>query len=234
LVALAVGAVWLTLDDRFYVYQADVTGIARLSSDDIFQVSGLSGLHILWVRPEEIEERILAALPSLESVHVACRVQSLALQDRLSALCKITVTERRPRVMWSENGRLWGIDAEGVIFPAQASVQEMLSDGDGWLVEGPLARDKDGRLDERVHVALTELWATGVEVAPLLYYVPSRGIVLTDERGWRVILGQGPGMERRLQVLEQLAAGLEARSLTPSFVDVRFSDAPYYSLTNDW
>ena len=41
-------------------------------------------------------------------------------------------------------------------------------------------------------------------------------------------------MEERLEVLEWLAADLEARGLTPRFVDVRFVDAPYYSLTNDW
>ena len=31
-----------------------------------------------------------------------------------------------------------------------------------------------------------------------------------------------------------LAASLEARGLTPRFVDVRFPDAPYYSETNEW
>ena len=71
-------------------------------------------------------------------------------------------------------------------------------------------------------------------MSPPFTYVPGRGLVFTDERGWRVIVGQGPGMATRLQVLEWLAADLEARGLTPRFVDVRFSDAPYYSLTNDW
>ena len=85
-----------------------------------------------------------------------------------------------------------------------------------------------------VRVALAELWAAGANVPPLLDYVPARGLVFIDERGWRVILGQGPGMEERLRVLEWLVTDLEARGLTPRFVDVRFADAPYYSLTNDW
>jgi hypothetical protein len=97
-----------------------------------------------------------------------------------------------------------------------------------------LPRDGEGRLDERVRVGLAELWATGEDVAPVFDYVPTRGLVFVDERGWRVILGQGPGMSRRLQVLEQLTANLEARGLTPRFIDVRFAEAPYYSLTNDW
>jgi hypothetical protein len=41
-------------------------------------------------------------------------------------------------------------------------------------------------------------------------------------------------MARRMQVLGGLVADLEARGLTPRFVDVRFADAPYYSLINDW
>jgi hypothetical protein len=219
--AVAVGAFWLALDARFYVYHADVVGAARVSSDEIFQASGLPGLHILWVRSAEIEDRLLSALPTLESAQVACRLQ-------LPAECRITVAERQPKVMWDEDGLLWWIDADGVIFHAQGALPE------GWTVRGPLPRDADGRLDERVRVALVELWATGEDVALFFYYAPERGLVFTDERGWRVVLGQGPGMDKRLQVLKRLAADLEARGLTPRFVDVRFADAPYYSLTNDW
>ena len=84
-----------------------------------------------------------------------------------------------------------------------------------------------------MRIALSELWVIGVNVSPL-YYVPERGLTFADQRGWRVILGQGPGIARRLQVLEALVADLEARGLTPRFVDVRFADAPYYSLVNEW
>ena len=236
LVAVAAGALWLALDDRFYIYHADVVGTVQVSPDEVFRASGLPGLHILWVRPAEVEACLRAALPTLESAQVVCRLQPLALSARPSAKCAITVVERQPKVMWDEDGQLWWIDADGVIFPANApaegSVQGMLSDG--WLVQGPLPRGEDGWLDERVRVALTELWAAGADVSPLLYYVPGRGLVLTDERGWRVVVGQGAGMEKRLQVLESLAADLKARGLTPRFVDVRFADAPYYSLANEW
>ena len=83
-------------------------------------------------------------------------------------------------------------------------------------------------------VALNELWATGDDVASVFDYVPGRGLSFVDERGWRVVLGRGPGMVKRLEVLERLTTNLEERGLTPRFVDVRFADAPYYSLTNDW
>ena len=222
LVLVVAGVLWLSLDDRFYVYHADVEGAVRVSPDDVFRASGLPGIHILWVRPAEVEARILDELPSIESAQVACR---------LPADCTIAVADRQPRVAWEEDGRLLWIDSDGVIFPAQAQAEETVV---GWTVRGPLPRREDDRLDESVHVALVELWASGADVPLSLTYVPDRGLVFTDERGWRVILGQGPGMEERLHVLERLVADLEQRGLTPRFVDVRFADAPYYSLTNEW
>ncbi len=229
LVTMAVGALWLALDDRFYVYHVNVVGAVRVSPDEVFRASGLPGLHILWARSAEIEARVLTALPTLESARAVCGLQPPASGTGLpAASCTITVVERQPRVMWDEDGQLWWIDDAGVIFSAQGTLSE------GWLVRGPLPRDDDGRLDERVRIGLAELWTSGADVSPPFTYVPGRGLVFTDERGWRVIVGQGPGMAVRLQVLEWLAADLEARGLTPRFVDVRFSDAPYYSLTNDW
>jgi hypothetical protein len=71
-------------------------------------------------------------------------------------------------------------------------------------------------------------------MSPELAYVPGRGFVITDERGWRVVVGQGTGIRERLQTLEVVAAYLEAQGVTPKFVDVRFPKAPYYSLTNEW
>jgi hypothetical protein len=41
-------------------------------------------------------------------------------------------------------------------------------------------------------------------------------------------------MGERLRALEIVAAHLEAQQITPEFVDVRFPEAPYYSLTNEW
>ena len=235
---MVAGALWLALDDRFYVYHVNVVGAVRVSPDEVFRASGLPGLHILWARSAEIEARVLTALPTLESARAVCGLQPPAPGAGLpAASCTITVVERQPRVMWDEDGQLWWIDDAGVIFSAPLSLPPIGGDEggwEGWLVRGPLPRDDDGRLDERVRVGLTELWTSGADVLPPFTYVPGRGLVFTDERGWRVIVGQGPGMAVRLQVLEWLAADLEARGLTPRFVDVRFSDAPYYSLTNDW
>lgn len=231
IVALLVGGttLWLTLDRRFYVYSADVKGAAIVSQEEVFGVSGLVGLHILWAGLDKYESRIVDELPAVKSAKIACG---------LPAHCKITVVEREPTFAWEEGGQLKWIDREGVIFPARGAG----SDGSavdagvqGWLVRGPLPdEDEDGRLDKRVHVALSELWESEAEIPLELLYVPGRGLMFTDRHGWRIIVGQGTGMAERLQVLEQVTAHLESRGVTPRYVDVRFPEAPYYSVENEW
>jgi hypothetical protein len=229
LIAAAVLGAWLGLDDRFYIQHADVTGTVRVSSGEVFRASGLSGLHILWARPSEIEKHILEALPTLESVRVKCTIP---------ARCGISVIERQPKVIWEENGVVWWIDADGMIFqppmPLPSGTADTMGEAQRWVVRGPLPRDEEGYLNDRVCVGLSELWATGSNVALAYEYMPGRGLMFIDEHGWPVFLGQGPGMAKRLSVLERLTDELETSGLTPLFVDVRFPDTPYYSLTNNW
>jgi hypothetical protein len=213
------GVFWLLRDDRFYVWDVNVVGTVRVSPAQVVEASDLIGLHVLWVEPRDVEADILARLPGIESTTVACD---------LAAECTITVVERQPRVTWDDGESLWWVDADGVVFPAEGVLSE------GWLVHGPLPLDENGLVEEGVCTGLVELWASGANVSPVLRYSPCRGLVLTDERGWRVVVGEGSGMSDRLRLLGLLATDLRTRGVTPRFVDVRFLNAPYYSLTNDW
>lgn len=224
-VALVIGALalWLTTDSRFYIYEAQIVGARRVSQEEIFEASGLRALHVLWARPRAIEARILETLPALEQVEATCR---------LPAACTISVVERRPMVLWDADGELWWVDEEGAVFLAQEGVpgSEITEDGRGqWQVRGSLPRDDEGNLDERVSVALAELWKSGRDLPGQFEYAPPEGLSFVDERGWQVIVGQGSGMAERLAVLERIAAQLESREQTPRFVDVRFPKAPYYA-----
>lgn len=227
--AIAAGALalWLAWDSRFYVYDAEVVGTRQLSPGALFEASGLEGLHILWARSAAVESKLLEAFPSLESASLSCSLPS----D-----CTISVVERQPRVLWDDQGELWWIDEQGAIFSVndeEASSEAANEAAGRWLVRGPLPRADEGNLDERVRVALTELWASGRDVPTEFTYESDRGLSFTDRRGWRVIVGRGSGMDERLRALEQLTAHLESNGITPAFVDVRFPQAPYYSQTLD-
>jgi hypothetical protein len=223
--AAVVGALvlWLTVDSRFYVYDAQIDGTRRLSTEQVFDASGLRGLHILWARPAAIESQILESLPSLESVEASCQLPSK---------CSIAVVERRPRVLWEDSGQRSWIDDQGTVFDAQdaaADVGDLGEDAGQWSVTGPLPLEEEGHLDPSVRVALEELWQSERDLPGIFQYSPAQGLSFVDENGWRVVVGEGSGMARRLQVLDGLVAHLKAAQVTPRFVDVRFPEAPYYA-----
>jgi len=216
-------ALWLTLDSRFYVYEARIEGARSLTREEVFGASGLNGLHILWARPASIESQILEGLPRVERAEASCRMPSS---------CSISIVERRPRVLWDENGERWWIDDEGTIFAHADELPQgdaLAQESGQWSVTGPLPRAADGNLDPQVRVALEELWESGQDLPGVFLFSPDQGLSFVDERGWRVVVGVGSGMERRLRVLEDMTAHLASAQVTPRFVDVRFPEAPYYA-----
>lgn len=227
-IIVGAAASWLTLDDRFYIYQAEVKGAQILSQEEIVQASGLKGLHILWARPSRVEAKLLNLLPTVKSAAVNCK---------LSAICTIRVVERQPLVTWKDEGKSWWIDAEGFIFPVESvEDEEWRMENGRWVIYGPLQRDDDekGQLSEDLCAAISELELVRAEMPSELEYTPGRGLMFIDEKGWRVILGEGPGMTERILAWKHLKGYLEARNLEPRFVDVRFPNAPYYSMVNEW
>jgi hypothetical protein len=68
----------------------------------------------------------------------------------------------------------------------------------------------------------------GLDMSTAVYYTPDRGIAFVDQREWLVIVGVGPGMERRLAALERVAEYLIAEGIVPAWVDVHIPDRPYY------
>jgi hypothetical protein len=217
-IALLGLVLWFAFSPQFYVTSAQVVGAQRVPPQAIFAASGLQRLHILWANPRAAERRILENIPSIERVRVSCQ---------LPARCVIAVTEREVMVAWEQGGVYYWVDRAGGAFPAAGPLEGK------WRVSGPIPTDKRGLVVQDVLVGLEELERLGVRPGPVLYW-PGRGLVLEDPAGWRVVVGQGTGMARRLQVYMKIRAHLVARGITPRFVDVRFPDAPYYSVTNDW
>jgi hypothetical protein len=209
---------WFAFSPPFYITSAQVVGAQRVPPQAIFAASGLQRLHILWANPRTAERRILENIPSIERARVSCQ---------LPARCVIAVTEREVMAAWEQGGVYYWVDRAGGAFPAAGPLE-----GE-WRVSGPIPTDKRGLVVQDVLVGLEELERLGVRPGPILYR-PGRGLVLEDPAGWRVVVGQGTGMARRLQVYLKIRAHLMAKGITPRFVDVRFPDAPYYSVTNDW
>lgn len=209
---------WFAVGPPFYITGVEVVGAQRIPVETISAASGLERLHILWADPRAAERRILEAIPSVEWVRVSCRPP---------ARCVIAVTERKLVAAWESGGTYFWVDRAGGVFAAAGPLEGQ------WRVSGPLPTDERGRVVRDVVVGLEELERLGVRPGPIRYR-PGRGLVLEDPAGWRVVLGQGTGMARRMEIYLKIRAHLLEKDIRPRFVDVRFPDAPYYSLTNEW
>lgn len=209
---------WFAFSPRFYVTGVEVVGARRVPPEAIIAASGLDRLHILWVNPRDAARRILETIPSVERVEVSCR---------LPARCVIAVAEREVIAAWEQEGKYYWVDPAGGAFAAAGPLAGK------WLVSGPLPLDEQGRVDPDVLVGLAELERLGFRPGRVSYR-PGRGLVLEDPAGWRVVVGKGTGMERRMAVYMKIRAYLLGKGIRPRFVDVRFPEAPYYSVTNEW
>jgi hypothetical protein len=216
-VAVLVLVLWVSFSPRFYVSRAEVLGAERVPVQSIFAASGLDMYHVLWVDEEQVALQILENEPKLAEAHVDCG---------LPANCTIVVKEHSLMLNWIAGGQLYWVDTEGQIEPADHLLEGL------WMIEGPIPSDENGVLDEEVLVGLKELEYTGVAPQEMMY-LPGRGLVVADS-AWNVILGQGPGMARRLEVYAAVRDHLLEQGIQPRFVDVRFPDAPYYSEVNEW
>ena len=218
LVLLLGVALWIGLSPRFTVASAVVTGASRVCGEAVVAASGLRQQHILRVDERAAARRILEQVPSVKQVEISCG---------LPADCVIAVVEREPLLTWdSGEGLLW-VDAAGAAFAAPQLLEGR------WVVSGPLPVDERGLVDSEVLLGLAELTRLGIRPGPISYR-PGRGLVLDDPAGWRIVLGQGTGMEQRLRVYAAVRAYLLAEGIHPRFVDVRFPAAPYYSESSDW
>ncbi len=222
LLAILALALWVWLDNRWYVMGEDLE-VANASSNtlayDVALASDLLGWHAFWLDTDAATEQILAAAPGVTSAEVACR--------RFPAQCTIHVSEREPALIWeSEAGVKW-VDAEGVVFAARAGGMDLP------IIHGPLPALEDGRIPADILAGVEALIELGIP-ADRLGYLPERGLIWVDEEGRRVAFGVGPEMDARWAIYQALIADLEARKIFPWTVDVRFPNAPTYSLERVW
>lgn len=222
LLAILALALWVWLDSRWYVMGEDLE-VANASSNtlayDVALASDLLGWHAFWLDTDAATEQILAAAPGVTAAKVACR--------RFPAHCTIHVNEREPALIWeSEAGVKW-VDAEGVVFVARAGQPDLP------IVHGPLPALEDGCIPAAILAGVEALIELGIPY-DRLGYLPERGLIWVDEEGRRVAFGVGPEMEARWAIYRALIADLEARKIFPWTVDVRFPNAPTYSLERVW
>ena len=213
---------WLWLDNRWYLTGENIRIVGTNSPTtamDIAIASDLLGWHGLRLRPRAATTMIVEKVPAVTEAQVEC--------DRFPASCLIRVVERTPVLNWVTEGATYWIDDAGTLFPAQ-EIQPDLP-----IIYGPMLDPRDSQTLLSVVQGTEALIAIGV-TPDKLEYNTERGLIWTDPEGRRVAFGTGPEMEPRWRIYEALVKHLEARSVFPWSIDVRFPGGPTYSLERSW
>jgi cell division septal protein FtsQ len=214
LVFLIVGGLFEFFNgDAFYVYNFDVTGIQFLTKAEVERTSGLIGYNIFFVDAHSVEQALLK-LPEVKSVHV-----STGLPNQVT----VQVEERVPEIVWLRGTEAYWLDHDGLAFRARTNLTQLptIRDLDQETVKPgqPIASDAFA-----AYRALRAAWPA----APLLFeWSSARGLAYTDERGWKIYLGDSSEMAGKLAKLAALIPQLTGQNAHITFVDLSKGD-PFY------
>ena len=179
----------------FYVYEANITGNERVSSELIYQISGIDEKNVLWIQPERVRERI-RRLPGIADAQVAIELPNHV---------RIEVNERQPAFVWKTAFNSVWIATDGEPMPSTGHPPELtLADTQG------TAWSEAGHFRWHTFEDVIALHERYPELATL-YYGPGEGLFYTAQEGWNVFLGEGQ-IPRKLALLEGLRPQITGRS----------------------
>jgi cell division septal protein FtsQ len=207
--------IWFFVDERFYVYAAEVHGNALATADEVYRASGLHTMSVFYVDRQKTVQNIAQHLPSVSQVRVQC-----SLPGHVS----IQVSEEDVRYIWRLADAAFLTDAHGLI----------LKEDDGAHVGLVVVQDLDNKPvrpgDQVDRVALNaagRLHGLLPEVQ-VFEYSAARGISLSDARGWRVYFGDDQRLAEKVATLQAMLFKLEQEHRSAKAIDLRFEGSPYY------
>ncbi len=199
--------------DLFYVFEPDVIGLRNLSKDEIVRASGVTGYNVFFIDAGSVE-RTLGRMPEIKSVRVMPGVPNLL---------SIQITEREPEVIWQRGADMYWVDSEGIVFKAHGDKPELATIRD--LDQTPV---KAGNKVTPKALAAYQALQTAMPEAPhQLEWTLARGLAFTDERGWKIYLGDENGMTGKVVKYQALIQQLDAQKAQVKFIDLGKGD-PYY------
>jgi hypothetical protein len=217
---------------NYRIDMVEVTGLKRLTDNDINTVLGLSGQPIFAAEPQHIQQALQQAFPDLKSITVKVGLPAKVL---------VTVDERLPVISWQQDGREQWIDAEGMAFPPRGNGGKLViveakdspSAPEPSLVKASLEKASSGarRLLSPEMVAAIEKIATQAPQDTPLLFTNDHGLGWQDPHGWNVYFGLDiSNMEMKLLVYQAMVERLQKDGIQPALISVEYIHAPYYRL----
>jgi cell division septal protein FtsQ len=225
MVALIGAIAYTSVDARFFVYDAQITGNRYIERERIYEEAGLDEQNIFWIRSRKVIQRI-AQMPGIKAVHVRCE---------LPAQVAISVEERVPVVMWRSwaHGKDWWLDEEGLVLPYGGDTD---SPDTVFVVDSSQRQLQEGaRIEPPEIVQWVRQLAAELPGARVFYYQADRGLYYVQKRDgydWRVYLGDGENLQGKIQATQALTDYMVANNIYPSYIDVRWPELPVYGQAN--
>jgi hypothetical protein len=227
LVVLLVGLLYTLWNSPTYrVESASISGIQRLTTQEVNTVLNVAGSSIFAVEPERLKRELKEAFPELHDI---------TIQASFPAKVVVEVVERQPVLAWKQGSLTFWIDEDGVAFPPRGEAELTVTVE---ALDAPrLESEADGQVSEsQVFLdpgLIPSILSVG-EFAPaqaILLYDREHGLGWRDPQGWQVFLGlEAGGMETRLQVYEELVDHLTEQDIVPAMISVEYLDAPFYRM----
>jgi cell division protein FtsQ len=219
LLAAVVGAVALYRSPLLRVREVEVIGAKNLSAEQVAKLADLEGTSMFRAPLDEAEARIVE-LPFVKAAKATLR-----WPDKV----RIEVIERTPWGYWELAGKSYVIDTDGVILadvkpPEGAPLIHDLGDP---------AQLSPGDTVDTDAVALARALLTFVpEQLSLnvvqLEYAPERGLSLTTNANYRVVMGDSQNVEYKMAVWKAVEKELGRETMAGHVLDLRFRDRPAF------
>jgi cell division protein FtsQ len=201
----------------FRVQEVQVTGAQALDAYSLAELAGLKGASMFTVPLDKAQER-LAALPMVKSVK--------AERDWPHTV-RLVVEERQPWGYWYTQDSEYAIDADGVVLegamPAPDAPVIYYQDSSAPFQAGDVVDPDAVRLAQQL---LDSLPATLDMGLVRLEYNGREGLSLITDAGYRVIVGDSPGLKYKLAVWQALEQRLGRQEMQGHILDLRFGDRP--------
>jgi len=210
----------------FYVPAASVFGNARIPSEEINGIIGVSNQIIFTVQPDELERRLRLNYPEITSAQVEVYLPNYVY---------VTVTEREPVVLWQQNGGYTWVDGTGVAFRPRGDAAGLVVVA---AVDAPPAGIQTSAdpyspppFIQKEYVDAALALSPLVPAGSTLTYSAADGFGWKDPRGWTVAFGTSANdMPLKIRVYQALVDSLVQKGKTPQFISVVHPDGPYYRM----
>lgn len=222
LLGLLLYSMWTA--NTFIISGAQVSGNLRLDAAQVSSALGVTGQPIFKAIPSQIETNLRTAFPDLAGVSV---------QVGLPNHVYVSVVERTPVLLWSQDGKITWIDSNGVSFMPRGDVPGLIpiaSNGNPPQVSGDSKQSVYNQpfISPAMVQAIMALYPQVPSGSPMIYD-PKYGMGWQDPRGWSVYFGQNTqDIPMKQKVYQAILDTITKQGIQPTLISVEYLDAPFY------